>query len=608
MEEHVLEKGIEKDPGKDLEKDSRKESGQGPSQQPQVNPIAQLLEWSNRKSTYALSVLLAIIGVAGGMVPYFAAGNMVIGIFNGVRDWSFYLQWGLVAAISYVVQIVFHHLSTTASHVATFATIADLRVRLAQKLTRVPMGYVLDTPSGTLKRLLVEKVDSIETTLAHAVPELTSNLTVALAIFIYLAILDWRLALATLLTIAVGMACMAGMMKDYEVWYQNTITTGKEMNNASVEYVSGIEVIKAFGQSASSYEKFSKAVYASAHAFIDWMSHCQIWQDAMLAIAPATLVTVLPLGCLFVMQKTLDPSTFVMCAVLSLGIFQPLYAAMSFGDSLAQVGTVVGEISEVLDYPDQKRAEKPCELDGIGIELKGVHFSYGADEVIHGINLALEPGRVTAFVGPSGSGKSTLARLVAGFWDPTEGSVSIGGKDICQMTPSQLANLVAYVDQDSYLFDDTIMNNIRTGRKGATDEEVIACAKASGCHNFIDSLPDGYQTTVGGSGGHLSGGERQRVAIARAMLKDAPIILLDEATAYADPESEAEVESAVARLVAGKTLVVIAHRLSTVQNADKIVVVNDGSIEAEGTHSQLMESCPLYANMYRAHMGALDEA
>ena len=608
MEEQVLEKGIEKDPGKDLEKDSRKKSGQGPSQQPQVNPIAQLLEWSNRKSTYALSVLLAIVGVAGGMVPYFAAGNMVIGIFNGVRDWSFYLQWGLVAAISYAAQIIFHHLSTTVSHIATFSTIADLRVRLAQKLTRVPMGYVLDTPSGTLKRLLVEKVDSIATPLAHAVPELTSKLTVALAIFIYLAILDWRLALATLLTIAVGMACMAGMMKDYEVWYQNTITTGKEMNNASVEYVSGIEVIKAFGQSASSYEKFSKAVYASAHAFIDWMSHCQIWQDAMLAIAPATLVTVLPLGCLFVMQKTLDPSTFVMCAVLSLGIFQPLYAAMSFGDSLAQVGTVVGEISEVLDYPDQKRAEKPCELDGIGIKLKGVHFSYGADEVIHGINLALEPGRVTAFVGPSGSGKSTLARLVAGFWDPTEGSVSIGGKDICQMTPSQLANLVAYVDQDSYLFDDTIMNNIRTGRKGATDEEVIACAKASGCHNFIDSLPDGYQTIVGGSGGHLSGGERQRVAIARAMLKDAPIILLDEATAYADPESEAEVESAVARLVAGKTLVVIAHRLSTVQNADKIVVVDKGTVEAEGTHSQLMEICSLYATLYRAHMGDLDEA
>lgn len=578
------------------------------TQQPQANPVAVLLEWSGKKGTYALSVLLAIIGVAGGMVPYFAAGNMVVGIFNAVRDWSFYVQWACIAAVSYTVQIIFHHLSTTVSHIATFATIANLRIRLAQKLTRIPMGYVLDTPSGTLKRLLVEKVDSIETTLAHAVPELTSNITVVIAIFIYLGVLDWRLALATLLTIFVGLACMAGMMKDYEVWYQNTITTGKEMNNTSVEYVSGIEVIKAFGQSASSYEKFSKAVYASAHAFIDWMSHCQIWQDAMLSIAPATLVVVLPLGCLFVMQGSLEPATLVMCAVLSLGAFQPLYAAMSFGDSLAQVGTIVEEISEVLNYPDQKRAEKPGVLEGTDIKLKDVHFAYDANEVIHGVDLTINSGQVTAFVGPSGSGKSTLARLVAGFWDPTSGSVSIGGKDICQLCPSQLADLVAYVDQDSYLFDDTIMENIRMGRKDATDEEVIACAKASGCHNFIHSLPAGYQTVVGGSGGHLSGGERQRVAIARAMLKDAPIILLDEATAYADPESEAEVESAVAKLVAGKTLVVIAHRLSTVQNADKIVVVNNGTVEAEGTHNRLMDTCPLYARMYRAHIGALDEA
>ena len=483
-----------------------------------------------------------------------------------------------------------------------------MRTRVAKKLTTIPMGYVLDTPSGSLKRLLVEKIDSIETTLAHAVPELTSNLTAAFAVFVYLIVLDWRLALAALLTIIVGLACLSGMMKDYEYWYQNTIVTGKEMNNASVEYVSGIEVIKAFGQSASSYEKFSKAVYASAHAFIDWMSHCQIWQDAMLSIAPATLVTVLPLGCLFVLQGSLSPSTFVMCAVLSLGIFQPLFEAMSFMDSLAQVGSVVKEISEVLNYPDQMRATAPCTLEGTEIKLSDVRFSYGSNEVIHGINLDIEPGQVTALVGPSGSGKSTVARLIAGFWDPNEGSVSIGGQDIRLCTPTQLANLVAYVDQDSYLFDETIMENIRMGKKDATDEEVIACAKGSGCHNFIQSLPHGYQTVVGGSGGHLSGGERQRVAIARAMLKNAPIIMLDEATAYADPESEAEVESAVAKLVAGKTLVVIAHRLSTVQNADKIVVVNDGSIEAEGTHEQLMETCPLYATMYRAHIGALDEA
>ena len=577
-------------------------------QQPEINPVAVLLEWSDRKGMYALSVILAIIGVLGGMVPYVAAGNMVVGIFNGIQEWPFYLYWGLIAGLSYLVKIVFHHLSTIVSHKATFATIANMRTRVAKKLTTIPMGYVLVTPSGSLKRLLVEKIDSIETTLAHAVPELTSNLTAAFAVFVYLIVLDWRLALAALLTIIVGLACLLGMMKDYEYWYQNTIVTGKEMNNASVEYVSGIEVIKAFGQSASSYEKFSKAVYASAHAFIDWMKHCQIWQDAMLSIGPATLVTVLPLGCLFVLQGTLSPSTFVMCAVLSLGIFQPLFEAMSFMDSLAQVGSVVKEISEVLNYPDQMRATAPCTLEGTEIKLSDVRFSYGSNEVIHGINLDIEPGQVTALVGPSGSGKSTVARLIAGFWDPNEGSVSIGGQDIRSCTPTQLADLVAYVDQDSYLFDETIMENIRMGKKDATDEEVIACAKASGCHNFIQSLPHGYQTVVGGSGGHLSGGERQRVAIARAMLKNAPIIMLDEATAYADPESEAEVESAVAKLVAGKTLVVIAHRLSTVQNADKIVVVNDGSIEAEGMHEQLMETCPLYATMYRAHIGALDEA
>ena len=587
------------------------ESNQNTKQDPQqseINPVTVLLEWSDRKGMYALSVILAIIGVFGGMVPYVAAGNMVVGIFNGIQEWPFYLHWGLIAGLSYLVKIIFHHLSTIVSHKATFATIANMRTRVAKKLTTIPMGYVLDTPSGSLKRLLVEKIDSIETTLAHAVPELTSNLTAAFAVFVYLIILDWRLALAALLTIVVGLACLSGMMKDYEYWYQNTIVTGKEMNNASVEYVSGIEVIKAFGQSASSYEKFSKAVYASAHAFIDWMSHCQIWQDAMLSIAPATLVTVLPLGCLFVLQGSLSPSTFVMCAVLSLGIFQPLFEAMSFMDSLAQVGSVVKEISEVLNYPDQMRATAPCTLEGTEIKLSDVRFSYGSNEVIHGINLGIEPEQVTALVGPSGSGKSTVARLIAGFWDPNEGSVSIGGQDIRSCSPSQLANLVAYVDQDSYLFDETIMENIRMGKKDATDEEVIACAKASGCHNFIQSLPHGYQTVVGGSGGHLSGGERQRVAIARAMLKNAPIIMLDEATAYADPESEAEVESAVAKLVAGKTLVVIAHRLSTVQNADKIVVVNNGSIEAEGTHEQLMETCPLYATMYRAHIGALDEA
>ncbi|WP_314010610.1 ABC transporter ATP-binding protein [Cryptobacterium curtum] len=574
----------------------------------QSMPVVRLLQWSQRKGLYFLSAVLAIIGVAGTIVPYFAAANMIVGILSGVRDWGFFVGWGLFAAGGYVLYLVCHYTSTAVSHVATFATISRIRLLLAHKLTRVPMGYVLDTPSGTLKSLIVEKVDSIETTLAHAVPELTSNVLVPIVVVVYLFMLDWRLALSALVPIAVGMLCTMGMAKDYAQWYGRTVEASKVMNNTSVEYVAGIEVIKAFGQSASSYEKFSQAVRISAHSFIDWMAHCQIWSDGALSIAPATLVTVLPLGCLFVVQGTLDPAVFAMCAVLSVGIFPPLYAALGFTDTLAQVGTTVEEIAAVLDLPEQNRSATKASPDGHDITLSDVHFSYDADEVIHGVDLHIASGHITALVGPSGSGKSTLARLIAGFWDPNTGTVSIGGCTLEEFTADQLAAQIAYVDQDSYLFDDTIMNNIRMGSPDASDEDVIACAQASGCHEFISALPQGYQTVVGGSGGHLSGGERQRVAIARAMLKDAPIILLDEATAYADPESEAEVESAVARLVRGKTLVVIAHRLSTVRDADQIVVMNKGCIEAQGTHSELMQQCPLYASMYNAHIGARDVA
>ena len=572
-------------------------SGQQNEVTRQPSPIAQLFAWSDKKKDYALSVALAILGVAGSMVPYVAAGNIIANILQGSRDWHGFVQWLAWAAAGYLVYLIGHFSSTAVSHAATFATVSRIRRMLAQKLTCVPMGYVLDTPSGTLKALMVEKVDSIETTMAHAVPELSSNLLVSCAVIVYLFVLDWRLALSTFVPIALGMVCMMGMM---------------------LEFISGMEVIKAFGQSASSYKKFSQAVHDSAHAFIDWMAHCQIWSDVALSVAPATLLLVLPLGCLFVLDGSLAPETFVLAAVLSLGIFPPLYAAMSFSDALAEIGITVGEIQKVLSAPEQQRASadmgsdaplgtsvNPADLLAKPISLHNVSFSYdGSREVLHNINLDIEPQSVTALVGPSGSGKSTLARLIAGFWDPTQGSVSIAGVGLPQMTAEQLAGLIAYVDQKTYLFDDTIMNNIRMGRPAATDAEVIACAKASGCHEFICSLAEGYQTVVGSSGGHLSGGERQRIAIARAMLKDAPIVLLDEATAYTDPESEAEVQAAVAKLVEDKTLVVIAHRLSTVKDADCIVVINDGRIEASGTHGQLMQSCELYADMYRAHIGA----
>lgn len=575
-----------------------------------ASPVALLLEWAGRANRvrFALSVALAVVGVAGSIVPYYAAGQMIVGVLEGVRDFAYYVGWCGVAAGGYGLYLVFHYASTAVSHVSAFSTISMIRRRMAAKLTRVPLGYVLDKPSGALKNIMVEKVDSIETTLAHVLPEMTSNLLVPLAVVAYMFALDWRMALVALITLPIGFLAYMGMMKDYRSWYEKTVSAGEAMSAASVEYVGGIEVIKAFGRSASSYDKFSQAVHRYAHSFIDWMHHVQVFQDLGLAIWPATLVTVLPVGCMFVMQGTLAPATFVMVAVLSLSLFPPLYAAMNFIDTLAQIGTVVEQISSVLDVPEQRRADRSAVLDGKRIELEDVRFSYGREEVIHGVNLTIEPGQVTALVGPSGSGKSTLARLVAGFWDVDGGAVKIGGVSVNDLEAAQLAACISYVEQDNYLFDETVMDNIRMGRPTATDEEVVACAKASGCHAFIEGLEHGYQTVVGGSGGHLSGGERQRIAIARAMMKDAPIVMLDEATAYTDPENEAVIEQAVGRLVAGKTLVVVAHRLSTVVDADKIVVVRDGRIEAEGTHDELMAACPLYADMYRAHMESKDAA
>ena len=605
------------------------------SKEPQANPMAKLMEWAGpARGLYALSVVLAIVGVAGNVAPYYAAGRMISGVIDGNRDFAFYQQWCLFAALAYALYIVCHHASTSISHAATFATIARMRRVVADKLARVQLGYVLDTPSGKLKNVMVERLDAIEVSLAHVVPEMTSNLVVSLVVVIYLFTLNWILALVSLVVIPIGMYAYMQMMVDYDKWYGNTLKTGNDMASASVEYVNGIEVIKAFGRSASSYQKFSDAVFAYAHSYIDWMAHCQIWQDAGLSIAPASLVTVLPVGCGLVMLGWLDPATLALMAVLSLSIFPPIYAAIRFIDSIAQVGTVVGEISGVLAQPEQVRASKPATLDpsAPAVELDDVRFSYAepagmatapgapadaaasgaekgeaAREAIHGVSLTVPAGSVTALVGPSGAGKSTLARLVAGLWDATAGTVRVEGALVQDMTAAQLASQVSYVAQDNYLFDDTVMENIRMGRPGATDEEVIACAKASGCDTFIRALENGYQTRVGGAGGHLSGGERQRVAIARAMLADAPIVILDEATAYMDPENEAEVERAVSRLVAGKTLIVIAHRLSTVTGADKIVVIDDGCVTAEGTHEELMAGCALYHDMFEAHIGAKDE-
>ena len=569
------------------------------------NPMSRLMELAAPyKGEYVLSVILAILGVAAGLLPFFAVSKIVILLMDGETSVSVYMEWCLIAGIGFLGKVCFANFSTLVSHTATFATLAEIRLKLADKLTRVPMGYMINTPSGELKNVLVDRVEGMETTLAHLVPELTANLCIPICILIYLLFLDWRMALAALITLPIGMLCYKGMANGYEEKFQGLIMRMRKMTSTVVEYIGGIEVIKAFNQADNSYQKFTDAVHANADLILDWMKDTQKYSAIMMSVWPAALISVLPVGCLFYMNGSLSSATFITVIVLSLGIAGPLVAAMFFTDDIAKIGTVMGEIDGILNQPELVRPEGKYDLPNLDISLENVYFAYDEKEVLKGINLTIPQGKITAFVGPSGSGKSTIAKLIASFWDVTGGLITIGGKSVKEISTDQLNDLISYVSQDNYLFNDTVRNNIRMGKPEASDSEVEQIAKASGCHEFIMNLEHGYETVVGGAGGHLSGGERQRIAIARAMLKNAPIVILDEATSYTDPENEAVIQEAISRLTKGKTLIVIAHRLSTITDADRIVVVKDGTIQAKGTHEELLKECSLYHTMWTAHMGA----
>ena len=560
-----------------------------------------------KRGEYALSIVTALLGVVCSLSPYFIILKIITALINGTAELSHCLTLCVWMALCWILRYVLHSVSTSLSHHATFQVLANTRIRLLDKLATLPLGTVLDRSSGSYKNIIVERVDSIETTLAHLLPEMTSNIVGAAAVLILLFVLDWRMGFSMLIVVPLGILCFMSMFSGYNEKFQRTVTSTKALNDTAVEYIGGIEVIKAFGQSKTSYAKFVSAAKEGADCFIDWMRGSLFGQVAGMAIFPSTLLGILPVGCLLYMRGSLSAETFLTVIVLSFGVMQPLITAFSYTDDIAQVTTIVGEVADVLSGEDMRRPEKAKKLPADNsIELKNVRFAYHDKEVLHGINLKIKPGTVNALVGPSGSGKSTIARLVASLWDVKDGSIELGGVDIRTLPLKDCTSRIAYVSQDNYLFDLSVLDNIRMGKKGASDEEVMAAAEKCGCHEFIMGLENGYQTFCGSSGGHLSGGERQRISIARAMLKDAPIVILDEATSYTDPENEAVIQSALAKLVQGKTVLVIAHRLSTIADVDQIIVVNHGEIEAAGTQEELLKSCPLYKTMWEAHISVKD--
>ncbi len=557
---------------------------------------------------YVLSVILAIIGVAFSLAPFFVVIGIVQGLMDGIRDFSFYLnRCGIMAAL-WLGRVLFHALSTATSHRATFAVLAEIRKRCMEKLTRMPLGTVLEQSSGALKNTLIERIDSIETTLAHIVPEFTANLLIPVIILIYIFTIDWRMGLAALGTVPLGMSCYVLMMAGSAKFYQRTVNATKALNDTAVEYISGIQVIKVFGKTRSSYERFVHDAYEASHSYIDWMRSSIIPFTFAMVIMPSTMVSVLPVGGLLVKNGTLSPQDFVTIIILSVGVITPIITLMSYSDDFRTMGTIFGEVRAILDAPEMVRPAEGSAAADNDLELKDVRFAYQEKEVLHGISMTIPEGSFVALVGPSGSGKSTIARLIASLWDVSGGSISLGGRDIRQIPQESYADKVAFVSQDNYLFNMTVRENIRIGCPTATDEEVEEAARQSGCHDFILGLEKGYDTMVGSSGSHLSGGERQRISIARAMLKAAPVVILDEATAYTDPENEAVIQRSVSKLTEGKTLIVIAHRLSTVMDADRIYVIKDGTVNDQGTHEELLSHHGLYEAMWNAHMEVKENA
>ena len=579
------------------------------------------------------SVVVAIIGVACSIVPYFAVASIVTQLINGATDYRIFLPYAGLIFAGFAGAIIGHSISTIGSHNLAFSIIEDTRKRVVEKLSRLSMGTIEEKSSGKWSQFVVETVDKMEKPIAHVIPEVLANVIIPIVIVVIIFILNWKIGLANLVTLPLGMLFSMLMMKDYEAKSKRYIEASKKMNAAAVEYIQGIKVIKAFNKSASSYDKFQKAVEDNRDSMLDWYLSVCFAMTAAMEVLPSTLLVVLPVGLYLFMTGSITTPVLIMCVLLSYASYKPLLKAMTYMDTMANVRVVFGEIQSVLDLPELVRQDTALAPHGYDVRFENVVFGYGgalcetagaaaqdtaagnavngaaakdSTKVFDGLNFTAKEGELTAIVGSSGSGKSTIAKLLAGFWNIDSGHITIGGADIGSMSLERNMQLVTYVSQENFLFNKTIRENLKMAKEDATDAEIeAACTKAS-IHDFIKSLPDGYDTNAGNAGSKFSGGERQRLTIARALLKDSPIVVLDEATAYSDPENEAIIQQSIDNLVKNKTVIMIAHRLSTIVNADKIIVLDKGKIAAEGTHTELLQRSTLYQKMWQSHISSRD--
>jgi len=567
----------------------------------------------HKKGLYAATAIV-LVSVLMGVLPFVLAYQVIAPLVMGESiEASFIILRVVLVLACLVLQALFYGWGLNLSHKAAYDTLLRLRTALQKRFEKLPLGVIQDKGTGTVKKLFVDDVDSLEVLLAHSMPEGIANLMIPIAVYVAMFFVDWKLALLSLASIPISLIAMMTMysvgMKKMEPYYM----AGQKMNNTIIEYINGMEVVKVFNKDADSYERFRKDVSDYRDYTLAWYKAAWPWMAIYSSLLPCTIILTLPVGAWFVLSgwSTLPNLILVLCLSLSIGM--PLLKSLGFLPTMPQLNYKISALEQVLDAPELQQTEDAFHGKDDTITYDHVSFAYQTtqpgpdgkpvvieDEVLHDISFTAKAGQKTALVGESGSGKSTLAKLLIHYYDPQKGSISIGGQKLCDMSLEALNSRISYVAQDQYLFNTSLLENIRLGRLNATDEEVVEAAKKAQCMEFLEKLPQGIHSMAGDAGKMLSGGQRQRISLARAILKDAPIVVLDEATAYADPENEEKMEAAIAELVKGKTLVVIAHKLPAIMNADQICVMDHGKLVATGRHQELIQSCPEYQKLWKA--------
>ena len=559
------------------------------------------------KKKMVLSVVLSVLSIMLGLAPFYCMYQVICLFAAGTVAAGAVVRWCLLALAIYAVKILLFSLSTGVSHSMAYTVLESLRLRFADRFLHAPLGNVENHSIGEIKTMMVDKIENLEPPLAHMIPEGAGHIVLPVVSLAALCCIDWRICLASLVTFPLSFFCMGLTFKISGKNFEQYDKSADYMNSTIVEYIEGIEVIKAFGRAGVSYEKYAGAINDFRTFVVKWLASTFATMKLSFALFPSTLIGGLPAALALANSGVISAPEAALAVMLSISMVGSLAKLEVFSENMRQVKFTIENLEEFLEMPSLPEPDAYAKVNHTDVSLKNVHFSYTGnqkDEVLHGVNLYLPEGSFTALVGPSGGGKSTVAKLIARFWDVTSGEITIGGVDIRKMPLQQLSEYISFVTQDNFLFRCSILENIRLGNPNATDEEVKAAARAAQCEEFIQKLPLGYDTPAGEAGKRLSGGEKQRIAIARMMLKNAPIVILDEATAFTDPENEDKIQRSIAALAKGKTLLVIAHRLSTVKTADQIVVLKNGEVLARGKQEELLENCPLYHDMWLAHIGA----